>query len=126
MKYTYSCSVSSDITSVCDTVKKIVSDLGDKLSYEKLMDVRLVLSELMINSCEHGNDNDRNKKVSIDVEADDEAVSIKVSDEGDGFDYRRDVKIDEFSCSGRGLMIVSRLCEQVQVEKSTVSCIIRL
>lgn len=56
------------------------------LSDECLFNIRLALSEAITNAIKHGNENNPNKLVVIDVESVHGKLYCCVTDEGDGFD----------------------------------------
>ncbi len=104
-----------------NNMKPIISDLLDDvqekypLSEEKFFDVRLILSELIINAFEHSN-----KGSHVDVFFDDEYNSGKikfiVEDYGYGFSHRdieKEKPADLYDNSGRGIKLVKALCENV-------------
>ncbi|MDY3052656.1 MAG: ATP-binding protein [Ndongobacter sp.] len=125
MAYLYSGTVTSEIASVCSLVSKIVEELKPALEPSKLFDLRLVLSELMINGCEHGNLNDRRKVVTLNLMVTDQRIDIVVRDEGSGFCYDVHSPSPQWtSCSGRGLRIVSSLCDIMEVKESMVRCVL--
>lgn len=125
MVYLYSGSVTSEIASVCSLVAELVEKLRPQLSPSNLFDLRLILSELMINGCEHGNANDRRKAVYLDLEVLDDRIEVKVCDEGRGFRYDSDAfDPTKLSCSGRGLKIVHGLCDEMKVRDSEVTCVL--
>lgn len=125
MTYVYQGSVKSEISTVCALIDQITTDLKPILGPDMLFDVKLVLSELMINSCEHGNANNSRKAVKLDLKVDPGTARIAVSDEGRGFQYdQKSFNPLDMKCSGRGLKIVSELCDSMQVQNSTVTCVI--
>ncbi len=125
MLYRYSGTIPSEISSICDHTLRIVREIDRHLPMDRssLQDIRLVISELMINACEHGNRNNPDKIVSFDVTADDEVISISVRDEGSGVTWEGPCLAKKMKASGRGLMIVEALVEELTVNKSEVHCI---
>lgn len=123
MAYTYSGAVTSEITSICDLIGRITEALADDLNHEDLMELKLIMSELMINGCEHGNGNDRHKKVGLELRVTDERIDLIVSDEGEGIRYDRECcDPTALCCGGRGLRIVEALCDSFSIDKSQVCC----
>ena len=82
--------------------------------------VFLCITEAVINSIEHGNKNDDNKEVAIQVKCPKDLICIKVSDSGDGFDYTNvDDPTSEKNLlkeTGRGIHILKSLCTQVNFQ----------
>lgn len=123
MTFMYSGNVTSEIASVCDFVSQLVEELESRVDFELAMDLRLILSELMINGCEHGNENDRRKLVYIDFILEDDFIELIVRDEGGGFCLEENTKWKEdLRSSGRGLKLVSGLCDEFFVRDSEVVC----
>lgn len=126
MAYLFSGSVPSEISNVCELVSRLIDELRPRLQADCLGALRLILSELMINSCEHGNANDRKKGVFLDLAITDDYIDIIVTDEGAGFSYDAGAYDPaSLSCSGRGLKIVSGLCDALEVQNTRVHCRVR-
>ncbi len=83
--------------------------------------VYLCISEAVINSIEHGNKNDRNKKVSIIADYEKNKLNIEIKDEGDGFNFEliEDPTMPENlkKESGRGIFIIKALSKQIEYNK---------
>lgn len=83
--------------------------------------VFLCLSEAVMNSIYHGNQKDERKKISIQADCNDEMINIKISDEGDGFDYnnlenpteQKNLKKE----SGRGIHIIKSLSKELEFKE---------
>ncbi|MGM0620077.1 MAG: ATP-binding protein [Bacteroidota bacterium] len=90
----------------------------NKLSEEHFNRVFLCLSEAVVNSIQHGNENDSNKQVSIQADCKKEFITIEISDEGEGFDYnnienpilKKNIKKE----SGRGIHIIKSLSNELE------------
>ncbi len=84
-----------------------------QLSVKNLNKTVLCVSEAVINSIEHGNQYDSNKKVTIEVVCNSGEIDIIIKDEGDGFNYAditdptksENIKKE----SGRGIHIIKSL-----------------
>ena len=83
--------------------------------------VFLCVSEAVVNSIEHGNKNEFSKEVAIHVDCNTQSLDVKVSDEGEGFNYD---DIQDPTCvenimkeSGRGLHIIKSLSETISYIK---------
>lgn len=129
MAFFYSGAVESEISSICGLIAKMIDliSFSCRISDEELMDLRLILSELMINSCEHGNLNNRKKRVFFNLSVAGQQVKLLVSDEGRGFNMEEaDLDKGYMSCSGRGLRIVSKLVDNMSIKDNIVSCILKL
>ena len=124
--YTYSGAVPSEIASICGLVREQVEEMRRRcaLDGDQLMDLRLILSELMINGCEHGNQNDHCKCVHLRLRVTENQIQIAVRDEGEGFvpNLEPTDERHHIDCGGRGLRIVSQLVDQMDVQKNEVRC----
>lgn len=101
-------------------VKVFVNELfvNNKISIKYFNKVFLCISEAVVNSIEHGNKNDSNKKISIFTDCESESVYVEIKDEGEGFNLE---KIEDPTCienikkeTGRGLHIIKSLSEQIE------------
>lgn len=114
----------SDIRLVKDVVDDILSDMQGMLSDVNLFNVKLILSELIINGVKHGNNEDSDKLLIIDVSLNSASITIRVSDEGSGIRYEHRVfDENDYSESGRGLMLVEGLSDKFAIKGSTVTCV---
>lgn len=84
---------------------------------EQINAVVLSVAEAASNAILHGNKNDKNKKVFILMEIDDDKVIIKIKDEGKGFDPSKvpDPTIPEniLKDSGRGIHIMNTFLDKL-------------
>jgi serine/threonine-protein kinase RsbW len=80
--------------------------------------VYLCISEAVINSIKHGNKNDINKNVLIEVSYDIPEINIMIEDEGNGFDLNQisdpTSKGNIKNESGRGIFIIKTLTNQIE------------
>lgn len=125
----YSTCVPSRINCIGNVVDEFVSNLQCRygsINDCTLFELRVILNEVLINAVRHGNREDENKIVKIDA-----GISCKgmmfiiVEDEGVGYNYNdtcscRKPFCDsadplELSESGRGIMIIKSLCDNVKV-----------
>jgi serine/threonine-protein kinase RsbW len=98
----------------------------NNLQRKKFNNVLLCVSEAIMNSIYHGNDNCKDRTIEIKVYCNNNNMVVEVSDEGKGFDY---TKIDDPTLnknlkkeSGRGLHIIKSLCTSIEF-KDNGSCI---
>ena len=115
--------IKSDINIMNDIVTDIILSIDKKIEDDSLFYIRLILSELIVNSIKHGNNNDRDKDVYISLFVEDDWIEITVSDEGDGFIYSKNLNPCAFCESGRGLLIVEGLSDRFIVCKNNITCI---
>jgi serine/threonine-protein kinase RsbW len=85
---------------------------------DTISDLALVVSELVNNAIEHGNERDPEKKFTVVLNSRRGEIEISVTDEGFGFDPDDlpDPVTDEnlLKPSGRGLFVVKSLVDQIQ------------
>lgn len=90
------------------------------LDKEKHNDLALALSEAASNSIKHGNKNDKTKTIRLTIIADEEKLTAKAKDQGEGFDPDKvpDPTAPEniLKDSGRGIFIVSSIAQNVRYE----------
>ncbi len=88
------------------------------LSKKYFNKVLLCTSEAVINSIDHGNNNDRHKKVSIEIGCFIPEIDIIISDEGDGFDYSKvedpTLQKNRKKERGRGIHIIKSLTDELE------------
>lgn len=80
--------------------------------------VLLCISEAVVNSIDHGNRNDDDKNVSIEITRFKEKIDIRISDEGCGFDHanlgdptaQQNLKKE----AGRGIHIIKSLSDSLE------------
>lgn len=93
----------------------------NNLSEDNFNRVFLCLSEAVINSIKHGNQNDKQKRVSIHAKCHDDSVSIRICDEGDGFDFSNvedPTNTDNLKKeSGRGIHIIKSLSKEIKFKE---------
>lgn len=91
-----------------DFVSTFTKDIG--LHEEKLPGLLLSITEAVTNAIKHANKYDVNKKVFIDVFVDNDILTLKIKDEGKGFDPEAIPDPTEpenlLKDSGRGLFLM--------------------
>lgn len=115
-----------------EKVEKFLQEIFEKenLPNQCFNKVYLCISEAVINSIEHGNKNDRTKKVDIQINCSRGNLCIEVHDQGDGFDYelvedpttKENIKRE----TGRGIHIMKSLCSQVEFKNRGKSVSIQI
>ncbi len=96
-------------------VEPLVRDVASRLNLpgELCNDILLSLTEAVTNAMVHGNQGDSSKRVSISLRQQKNILSIRVSDEGPGFDPNQvpdptcPERIGE--CGGRGIFLMRHL-----------------
>lgn len=113
-------------------VEKFLSSIFEKRSLPKecFNKVLLCISEAVVNSIEHGNKNDQQKTVDIEINCERGNICIEISDEGEGFDYqnienptsKNNIKKE----SGRGIFIIKSLCNNLEFRNQGKSVEIKI
>lgn len=88
----YTDTIGSNFQAVDDAVERIIHAIRDKKIIRNkhlIFDVNFVLREILNNAVEHGNHFDVNKMVKIQIDFLKPMLSIKVIDEGSGFDLEK-------------------------------------
>lgn len=100
-------------------VESFIDDLSEKyrFSNETYANVLTCLSEVVNNAIIHGNHEDPNKKVYVNLEVvEDKRLIFTVADEGTGFDFNNlpdpTAPENRENITGRGVFIVKRLADQ--------------
>lgn len=117
--------INSNLIEIKKQVEKLLEQItGFIIKEDLLMEVKLILNELIINSAIHGNKLNEEKKVTLDLEIDNNHMKLLVRDEGEGFIYDKK-RYDplELKESGRGLVIVDGLSDEFFVDNNTVSVV---
>lgn len=122
MRYLYKGCVISDLGAIGPFVEDRLSELSPVITDEdKLVDIRLILSELLINGAIHGNQSHIDKKVSLRIEIESNNMTVRVHDEGQGFDLQlKEYDPRKMLPSGRGLVLIKGLCKELILDKNRV------
>lgn len=115
--------IKSDINILNDIVTDILLSIDREISDDDKFNIKLILSELIINGIKHGNKNDLEKNIFVSLFIDDEWVEISVSDEGEGFIYTKNIDPYTYCESGRGLLLVEGLSDMFIVCKNNITSI---
>lgn len=111
-------------------IGKIGESLAHTLGYyqgdreELAYHLNLVLTEALANAICHANACDPTKEVRVSISASDKDLTIRVFDQGHGFDIQHlaNVKVKETDEGGRGVQIIFKLMDQVKyLKKGTVN-----
>lgn len=101
-------------------VEQLVNQIANrfKLDQEKHDNLLISLTEAVNNAIIHGNKQDRSKTVSICLDRISDGLSIRVSDQGHGFNYNNlpDPTCPEriCECGGRGVFLMTQLCDRMR------------
>ncbi len=106
------------LATIDDFVEGILRGYGTEESV--IADIAISVTELVINSINHGNKSEEQKSVSLLINRTNGEVSITITDQGSGFDP--DTIADPLAAenllkdTGRGIFIVKSLMDKVEVE----------
>jgi len=113
--------ISEKIPSRLELVPEFVANITNKvkhlLSEKELFNIRLSLEEALVNAIKHGNKQNPDLYVKVTVEADKDCISMKVVDEGAGYDFKAlpnpTAEGNLHKASGRGIFLVQNLMDKV-------------
>ncbi len=122
MKYIYKGTVCSDLETIKSFVERNVSSLKDQISNQDILfDIKVILSELIVNGALHGNECESTKCISLTMKMDESKLTIEVEDEGKGINYNlTDYNAKDLKSFGRGLVIVKGLSDEFYFKKNKV------
>ncbi|MCB0641654.1 MAG: ATP-binding protein [Phaeodactylibacter sp.] len=105
-----------NVAKVDSFVEKVVNRY--KLSPDTHGNILISLTEAVTNAIRHGNKNDENKKVEVKMEKSANKLSIRVCDEGHGFDYNSlpdpTQPCNRAKCGGRGVFLMRELSDRLE------------
>jgi serine/threonine-protein kinase RsbW len=125
----YSTCVPSSINSIAIIVNELIQSLQSSYGSVNectLFELRVILNEVLVNAVRHGNREDERKIVKVDAGISGQGIMfIIVEDEGSGYDFKDTCSCSKPFCgmtdplevseSGRGIMIIRSLCDNVKV-----------
>lgn len=116
-KKIFNTSFSSDrkqIRSIVEDIVNRIMNSGIRLSIKE-EEFLLAVDEAVTNAMEHGNKWNPSGKIDVSAEVENNRLLVSITDEGDGFNHidlqKKLPKRDKLSNRGRGLVIISRLCD---------------
>lgn len=120
--YDLTMTVGTDVRQIRYVINSVLETLQGFEGLKDPVTLRLCLEELLHNAMEHGNRCDVSKKVYITVKAEPRRATIRVRDEGEGFDFRRrleevEERDDLLSERGRGLLIVRHYADELRFNR---------
>lgn len=102
------------------TVEEFINYAARELNVdeEKLRGILISVTEATTNAIIHGNKNDKNKTVNIDVDKIGNELIIKIKDQGKGFNPEEipdpTTPDNLLKDSGRGLYLMKYFCKQIK------------
>ncbi len=120
--YDLTMTVGTDVRQIRYVVNSVLDTLEGFEGLKDPVTLRLCLEELLHNAMEHGNRCEVSKKVYITVKAEPRRATIRVRDEGEGFDHIRitacgEGDADVMSERGRGLLIVRHYADELSFNR---------
>lgn len=99
-------------------------------SQDQRDDIAIAISEAVNNAIEHGNQGDASKRVHLEMEELEDGIRISVRDEGSGFNPKSVADPTDpdnlLAESGRGLLIIEHLMDEVNVVPSPKGTLIQM
>jgi len=120
--YDLTMTVGTDVRQIRYVINSVLETLQGFEGLKDPVTLRLCLEELLHNAMEHGNRCDVSKKVYITVKAEPRVATIRVRDEGEGFDLKRVTEAgagdpEVLSERGRGLLIVRHYADELRFNR---------
>lgn len=115
--------VDSDFHLFKDMRERLVKDLENrKVAIDKIFDIQVSFEEALRNAVIHGNKSNPDKKVTIEMEINEDMIMVAIEDEGEGFDPAGlpDPTLEEnlLKETGRGVYLIYKLMDRVMYENS--------
>jgi serine/threonine-protein kinase RsbW len=104
-----------------DSAEELAVGVAQRAGFDEddLMKIGMAVRESMVNAVAHGNRYNANKKVRFSVASNRERFTVRIADEGDGFDFSHlpDPLSQEnlMRASGRGIFLVRSFMDEFQV-----------
>jgi serine/threonine-protein kinase RsbW len=104
-------------------IEKFIDDFSEenKINSEMYGKILIATIEAVNNSIVHGNKEDVNKSVYLEMQKSENQVKVWVKDEGEGFDYQSipdPTKPENLeNISGRGIYLMNHLADEVKFLK---------
>jgi len=88
---------------------------------DDLTKIGMAVRESMVNAVVHGNRYNANKKVRFSVSKNSESLTVRIADEGEGFDFENlpDPCAGEnlFRSSGRGIFLIRSFMDEFEIRR---------
>jgi len=107
------------IQAVSILLKEQLQLLG--VGQEKIEMIYVAFNNALINAYEHGNKKDPTKKIFINITFNKENITIKVKDQGNGFDYSKYIDMDTSNLKnikGKGMLLINFSMDKVSFNDS--------
>lgn len=106
-----------------DHAEEIAVALAKRAGFdeEDLTKIGMAVRESVVNAVVHGNRYNANKKVWFSVTQNTEKLTVRITDEGEGFEYEQlpDPLAAEnlFRSSGRGIFLIRSFMDEVEIRR---------
>lgn len=106
-----------------DHAEEIAVGVAQRAGFEEddLLKIGMAVRESVVNAVVHGNRYNANKKVRFSVVKDSQRLTVRVSDEGEGFDYEDvpDPLAPEnlMRSSGRGIFLIRSFVDELLIRR---------
>src|SRR5438270_6271931 len=106
-----------------DSAEELALGLAERAGFgdEDLMKIGMAVRESMVNAVVHGNRYNANKKVRLTVTHSAESLTIRIADEGEGFDVESlpDPLAPEnlMRTSGRGIFLIRSFMDEFDIRR---------
>lgn len=107
-------SIKEHVPSTVDSVVRFIEKESGIYHCECIRDIKVVLSELLVNAIIHGNNEKAEKPVDVRVDILSDKIRIKVTDRGVSFKPEKCHKDDILCENGRGISICHILCRKLE------------
>lgn len=123
--------ISSELNNISKVFDWLNTTLFKYITNEnKINTLSLIIQEALANAIIHGNNENKNKKVTLSYEVDNLDIHLKIMDEGEGVPSSKQ-KIDEnhiqeedlFKDSGRGIILMKHFCKDVTFNENSIELI---
>lgn len=93
------------------------------MAMEKFINFQIASSEAIVNAIVHGNKQNPDKKVYVDIDTSNETLKLVIKDEGEGFEVEKlpdpTNETNIFKESGRGIYIIRSLVDEFKIESNS-------
>ncbi len=110
-----------------DTAETLALEAAEKAGFDEdeLHKIGMAVRECMVNAVVHGNRYNENKRVHLSVNTDAERLTIRIVDQGEGFDLMDlpDPLAEEnlLRHSGRGIFLIRAFMDDLQIHRAGTS-----
>lgn len=109
-----------------DNAEEIAVSMARSAGFDEddLMKIGMAVRESMVNAVVHGNRYSANKKVRFSVAKNAQRLTVRITDEGEGFDYEELpdplAPANLLRSSGRGIFLIRSFMDEFQIRRLEV------